>query len=391
MTDKDKDKADRPEPLPKRQDFFEWLESLFDGSTQHPEKLEMRIVSGKNLERLGPMIKQIVYGPADYLPTESKKGSGAAGDGGGGSRKPSREKLVMLSNELLYRAQKDCDESRAPHTYAVFASHFARETEFYERWVMRLTPQGVYAKDGAGGAAAVDDEDQPVVKSSISDQWAIQKMQHDERLFNFYGGAIEGVLDRMDRVIERQEQALENLRARYERQQEITERAMSLEAEREAAREWRRLAIKSAEKGIDMAIGMAPPLLNQLIGKKVMPTKESAESIALKNFFKRTEEGGKLTQEQANAAFGLFDDKPPHNMIKPGVMTVAQAKLLWDVANCEVPADDLDKLLPGGALEVTTDQLMKLQGECGFDMDQLAPLAALISARQQRRMEAGKQ
>jgi hypothetical protein len=190
-----KPQVDRPEPLPKRQDFFEWLESLFDGSTQHPEKIELRIVSGKNLERLGPMNKQMVYGPADYLPDPktSKKASAAGEDAGGGSRKPSREKLVALSNELLFRAQKDCDESRKPHTYAVLVSHFARETEYYERWVLRLTPSGVYGREHERDPGDEESESSPNNQIVMQQAWLTQKMGHDEKMFGFYGGALEGL------------------------------------------------------------------------------------------------------------------------------------------------------------------------------------------------------
>jgi len=367
------------EPVPKNPQFFEWLEKLFDGTAQFPEKIETRVVSGRHNERLGPMIKQIVFSPQAREAVKESTKETKTGEKGRNSSKPSREELVAMSNELLYLCQRDCDQARRPTTYGVHVAHFMREVDLYERWVMFLKPQGIHAlKDGE----EVDDEDGE--SGSPQHKYAIQKLHHDERMFNLYGGALEGLIDRQDRALEREASTNERLRSSNERLLEMVEKLQSQDHQRKMDEQWNNLKIKSVEKGLDLAIGLAPPLLNQLTGKKTIATQESAESITLKAFFKRDEDGGKLTVAQADRAFGAYDKDM--NLIKAGALSTEQAKLLWDVAHCAAPVEELDRLLPGGSLEVKQEQVIELQKI--FEAEQLMPIIALIGMRLQNKMSA---
>jgi hypothetical protein len=68
------------------------------------------------------------------------------------------------------------------------------------------------------------------------------------------------------------------------------------------------------------------------------------------------------------------------------VLVTEQAKLLWDVAHCAAGVDELDRLLPGGSLQVTQEQVMSLQQI--FQPEQLMPIIALIGMRMQNKMQA---
>lgn len=367
------------EPTPKRADFFEWLERLFydePESASFPEKIEVRVVSGKNYERLGPMIKQIIYGP-------------------GKEAKPPRTKLVELSNEILFRCQRDCDIQRRQVVYGIHVSHFSREVDFYERWLLRCQPTGVHALEGAprgdDGSGGEDASDASLTQTAFT----TQVLGHHERMFSLYGGAFEGLLDRMDRVLERQENRIEKQDFRIEKMTEILERALSLEAERAERREWQKLKVRAAEKGLDVGLALAPPLLNHLMsrsgGTSNLPAgSETPETLTLKNFFKKVEEGGMLTKEQADAAFGVYDDKPPYNCVRPGVLSLDQARILWDVSQCKVPVDELDKLMPGGMFAISFTQVQELQTNCGLTIEQLAPLHMIFEARQKKMAEKSK-
>lgn len=334
------------EAVPRRPDFFEWLERLFDGA-QFPEKLETRVVQGKNFERLGPMIKQIIFPPKAV--------------------KPTKEMLVALSNELLFLMQRDCDIQRKSVVYGVHCAHFSRDNDFYERWLHRATPSPLRANDGIARDDAEEEQTQDARFSS-------QVLTHHERLFQLYGGGFEGLLDRFDRVLERQETRIIKQDERIEKLSEMLERSLSLEAERAEKREWNQLKIRSVEKALDLGLAIAPPLVNQIAGKQVIPTNDSSEAITLRGFFKKTSEGGSLTEEQAVKAFGTDDGKP-------GILSFDQAKLLWDVAHCKASPDELDKLLPGGGLAVTPEQFVALQTMCGFAQEQIAPLYLLFQNR----------
>lgn len=342
------------EPIPKNQEFFEWLERLFDGPSQFPEKIETRVVAGKEFERLGAMIKQIVFPPK--------------------APKPTKEQLVALSNELIFRMQQDCDIQRKSVVYGIHVAHLSRDPDFYERWLHRCYPSPLRSHDGMPRP-----EEEPDARSMAEAQFPTQVLSHGERMFQLYGGGFEGLMDRFDRVLERQEISIEKKDARIEKLSEMLERALSLEDERREKREWNQLKMQSIQKAIDLGLGLAPPLLGQLMGGKGgggNGVKDTAETVTLRNFFKKESEGGLLTEEQAVFAFGTDDGKP-------GVLSFDQAKLLWGVAHCQIPLDDLDKLLPGGPLEVTMDQIIALQSK--FRQEQIAPLIVIFEARMRRK------
>lgn len=358
------------EVVAKRSDLYDFLEALFAGTTQRPELIELRIVKGKNDEILGPMVKQYKFQPAEY------KVDAAA---------PAKEKLVALSNEMVYRAQRDCDESNKPHVYALLASHFAREVNYYERYLMRLTPQGVHAsKKGDGRSGSDDDEDDLSMKTRVD----LRMIDREERMLQLYMASMEGIVDRQDRIAERQEKSYDTLRERYEGMLEITERARSLEDERRTKHEWNQVGIKLAERGGNLAIDLLPPFVNRLTGKALLPTK-STEEITLNRFFTKKADGGDLTDEQSDAVFGVYEDdaQGTTRCLREGIFTFPQAKLLWEVAFGQAPPDALDELFTEGSkLHVTGDQIMKLQG--ALTPEQILPIAALIQGRQSAKEKA---
>lgn len=347
------------EPIPKSPPLFEWLEKLFDGGSQFPEVIACRVVTGRNFERLGPLIKQIIYPPK--------------------ASKPSREELVSLTNELVGLMQRDSDIQRKRVVYGLHVSHKARESDFYERYLFACNPSPLHAGEGV---PRPDDSDSDPGERTIEAQFAVQAMGHMERMFALYGGGFEGLLDRMDRVNEQQAQAIVKKDERIEKLSDMLERALSLEEERREKRDWSALKMRSVEKAFELGLAIAPPLLNQIAGRKLIETNDSSEAIALRNFFKKKSEGGQLTEEQAVLAFGSDDGKP-------GVLTYEQTKLLFEVAHCRIPVDELDKVLPGGSLEISREQVMALTSKCGLSIEQLTPLHLIFDARMKQRKTAG--
>lgn len=353
------------DPTPKNEDFCNWLESLFDGPTGFPEKIDTRVVTGKHGERLGPMIKQIIFPPT--------------------TEKPKKEDIVNLSNQLLHMVQRDCDMQRRSVVYGVHVVHFSREVDYYERYLIRCSPKGVHAADGPprGGA---DGEYEDGEGMPMHERFSAQALGHHERMFSLYGGAFEGIVDRLDRIIERQDRRIETQDATIAKQNETMERALSLQAEREERREWNKLKIESATKAVNTLVSVGPPLLNQIWGKSVIPTSETMETITLKNFFKLEGQGGTLTKDQIDAAFGVYDEKPPHALLTPGILSELQSQLLHNVAHCQAPVDDIDRLLFGGDLEVSREQFMALAQV--FSSEQMMPLQILFDGRLKKKMAA---
>lgn len=379
--------ADRPpkdkiqvEPSPKLREFAEWLIDGFYGPSDYPEKIEVRIVYGPRLASLGPIVKQVLYPPNMVEGTigEDDKDKPNGKNAEKRRSKPNREELVGLANEISARCQNDCDGNGRDTAYAVRLIHFQRDDDAYERWVLKKKP----AVPKSRGELDGEDEDGEYGGGGIA-RLEGQRLGHHERMFSMVGGMLEALVDRQDRIIERQEAALASANARLERQQEITERALSLEHERAIKRDWENIKIKSVERGIDLFQGLAPSFMGMITGKKIDGITESPESLTLKFFFKHEKEGGKMSDAQLDAAFGAFDDSPEQKQIRPGVLSVDQGRVLYDVAQCRVPSTDLEKLLPDGELELSQEQLVRLQSI--FTPEQLTPIIAMIGMVMQRR------
>lgn len=357
----DREKA-RVEPVPKDEKFFEWLESLFFGAENFPEALDVRVVRGKDYATMGPRIKQYLY-PA-------------------GRQKPTKEEIVKLSNEILYLIQRDCDVHRKRVVYHVAAIHFARGPEPYERWLLDCQPGATYRNgssprhsDGDGGDGDGDEE------GSVENRFGVQILKHHERLVDLLGGAFEGIMDRMDRMLERSLQRNAQLETRVEKLLDQVERARSLEMEREQQRLWNDVKRDAAKRGLEIGSQIVPPLVNRLIGQSVVES-EPLEVVTLKNFFKEKSEGGQFTPEEGEAVFGKWDVSDPQSvkLIRPGILTPAQSHVLIKVMSGEMSPAALDQLVPGGSEQILPEQAMALQQI--FGMERLAPLLLLFQSRQ---------
>lgn len=344
------------EPSPTDEDFFLWLEKLFSDN-QYPEKLDLRVVEllkgGK--EKFGARIAQKLFPP---------------------NTKRDKEQIVALSNELVHLAQRDCNIHGRAIIYGVYAQHFAKDDDYYERFLMRLAPNAAFGR-GAPELAEARDDDDP----ALHEKFSVQVLTHQQQMFQLYASGLEGLVDRLDRIVERQDVTIEKQTATIQRQSEMMERAMSMEAEREERRRWTDLKIKGVEKIIEFGVTMGPPLLGQLLGKPV--SDETPESITLKKYFREPDEGGVLTKEQIDVVFGVYDEKT-NVTLRAGVLTKEQAMIIWRVAHCQIPPDALDELLPGGACEVSQEQFANLMG-CGLSMEQLAPIHIIFQGRMSRK------
>jgi hypothetical protein len=368
-TDRDRH---QPDLLPKDQAFFEWLEKLFydEPEVAHfPEKIEVRVMAGAKKDRYGQILKVYAFAPKKATKVEQEAGAGAG--------KPTREKLVYMSNEMLYLMQRNCDELRRSQVYGVAVWHLTMETEPYQCWIKRCNPQKRYASENG----ADDDDDE----TSDEQRWSTQLLRHQESMVGLLGSGYEGVVDRLDRIVERLLKRNESLEDKNGKLFDMLERALSLEQERIRAAKWDDLKIGATQKGLDLGLALAPPIINQLTGKQAVAGEATFETITLRNFLKTTGEGGQLTKEQADAAFGEFGPPPALALIKPGILSEAQGDIIIGVANGKLAPDELDKLLPGGPSPTTVmsmEQLAALQQV--FPPEQLMPLQMIFQARYQK-------
>lgn len=367
---KDRGERVRVEPTPSNPDFAEWVEKLFydEPEVMHcPEHIDLCVVSGRNCDKIGRILTSKHYAPSTASEEATKKMPGKL-------RKPTKAQIVALSNEFLRLAQVDCDQSGKSTVYGVFAWHMAVGADPYASRIIRCRPSGRYAKEGA----TEDDEDLPIEK-----RFSLQSMKHLENMISLLAAGFDGIMDRQDRLNESLMRDNERLRARNNEQQDIMEKLRSNEVEREDRRLMAKLKEEGLRRGLDLASVVIPPLVNQLVGKPVVPA-ENLEIITLREFFKITGQGGKFTQEQALAMFGNWDDSvDPPRCLQPGILTKDQANLIIGIVQGELSPDELDKLIaPDSPLCVSPEQAMALQQH--FKMEQLAPILLILEARRKK-------
>jgi hypothetical protein len=360
---KDKEPGDPvvSDPKPKDPALFTWLEELFYAEpevTHCPEVIDCRVVTGKQMEKYGPLLRKVEFAPSLASDEALKKMPGKV-------RKPTRAQLVAIANDFTKRMRQDCDISKRQQTYGCHAWKSTTDDEPYSRYNKHLKPEGRYAKD----------DDHNAEDESMEERFGVQLLRHGERMTDLHGGAFEGLLDRMDRIIERQDGRIEKQDERIAKLVDMLERSLSLEEDRMERRMWTQLKIGAVQKGFDLGTALLPPLVNQIAGKQVLPTSDTAETITIKTFL------GSVTEEQGEKAFGKVDDQ--RNIIQPGVLKREQADIIQKVALGQVSADELDRLIPPyGDTAISMEQVIELNKI--FRADQIAPLMLIFQARIER-------
>lgn len=345
-------------PNPSDPRLFEFIEELFK-QDQIPEQIELRQASGRGGRSYGEHV----------CPAETFKPNAA---------KPGREKLVALANKFLDLAQHDCDELGSQQGYAVLAKHHARGADYYARFYFRR-----YPKKAAGEEFDADEENpnrhRDEMLSFMLDH-AKQNDENDRLRQDQHSSAVGDILAQQRQIIEMlMEDRREDRRiyAELMKEHRLTAQqlddALTKKHERELQTQAQAFKLGMLQDGVQFLKSLLPVAVNQLTGKSTLPTSESAESIAIKQFLQG------LTVEQSDALFG----KPVDGAINPagGIFTAKQAEIFVSVANAQVPASALDALLEGEHA-VSAEQIAQAQQV--LREVQFAPLVALVMTRKQK-------
>ncbi len=356
------------EPDPRDQSLFDWLEDLFYGPMECPAKLVVSPVRGRNFNDLGdPILTRV------YLPEGGDKEPVAEGPKASDKQKlkgkPTKEQLVVLSNQILERMQHDCNEGGRKQRYGVHAWHLMRDSQPYSRFLKMMHPNRRPRNEEYR-----DDSDEDF---SPHIGYVKQALHHDEQMQTLNHEMACALLDRSNRENEYLHRQLDNMHQKLAEANERLAAALSLEHERKLELQWTQFKQESFAQGRDIVFGLAPTIINQLSGRKIAEVQQTPESMALKQFFKPVDEGGSLTEDQMNKAFSYVDAS--NNSIHSGVLSIEQSDVLLSVAFKNGSPDLLDKILPGGSLGVTQDQIDRLREI--FPIAQLAPLLAMIQQR----------
>lgn len=334
------------EPVPKNLEFYEWLEGLFDGSNQFPELIQWQVQEKRGP---GPTINKVVYRPK--------------------SPKPSREELVKLSNRIIADCQYDCDVQRKTVTYRIAALHFAKDSDPYAQRKIRCEPRPL----GSGHEDPREEEEESVEK-----RFSNVLVRHQETMVPQMIEGYGGLLGHMEAIVDRQARRIAELENRCNQQADMIERLQSLREDRDRARRWDEMKIESLGKARDMVLPMLPPMASQMLGKPEVAKGDSLEALTLRNFL------GSIKEEQAEMILGKWENEV---LVLPGILAEQQASIFIGVALCRLPLDQIDDLLPGGACEISNEQMMAVMGT-GVTMPQLLPLRNLFEGRLKRKTAA---
>ncbi|MES2179831.1 MAG: hypothetical protein V4550_18365 [Gemmatimonadota bacterium] len=356
----DFDRDLKKSPLsPVNEDLWKFLTDLFEGEGDFPERIEARVVKGRNKDQYGKQIKQYIFKS--------------------GSTKPSPERLVMMCNEVIHRARIETDMVQKEMVFIVGAMHHGRSDDYFEQMSLTVKPRKNYRRGENGEHDGEDDEEVP-----FAQRYNLAMLGHHNQLFSLLGGMVEGLLDRSDRQASYAYAQLEKAQAKNIELLEMNMRLAMAEDERADKREARKMWRDNIGKGLDMAWSVVPPMLSSFKGPNAsanwQPGTASIEAMTVGEFFKKQDEGGKLTVEQFEVIFGKLP------ALEGGALTTEQGLLLARVASKELNPDNLDALLSGGPLEILQAQVMKIL-QSGIPIEFLAPLKMLLDVRMARRQQ----
>lgn len=294
-----------------------WLESVFgeagpEDERSWPSKIVLRAAYG-NGKRYGAIIKTFVQ------PERGKK--------------PEREQLVTMCNELFALAQAECDAVDRRMTFAALALDPLRSDAPYGRCLITLRPSGTVAtaEDEAG-----DDEDEGGTK-------LLRELLESERRDKRYTlelamNVISGAMERDSARIERMEQIVEGTWKKQVELMAATETMLSAASERQLAQEWSRLKVKAVEDGLSMVKGILPGLISAATQGK------NAILDGLRSFIQG------LTEQQILTLFG--------SETQAGILRREQSELLAAIVRGEASPDRVveftSTLEPGQILQAQT-------------------------------------
>lgn len=310
-------------PVAADPDMVTWLEELFHLSPKDtapvegravpktepdsfPERISLRPIYGNRGIDKGPPIKNKEWKPMQ-------------------SAVPSREHLVMLANEFLAAAQKECNVSQKRQRFALFAYSTLKAAEDYERYLFVLTPTAKeYGEKGGAMAPATDDEDthRDRFLSTMLAHSRWEREQHNEAM----SGIVKALLE------DKQHQREEIMHLYAERRQLIitSEEALSKKEERETAREWARFKQQSIEEGIMVVKSLIPAFQIYLSKGKVGIVE------GLKNFLQG------LSPEQELKLLGRWENGECN---QPGVLDGDQLKTILAIVKGQIDPKDISGVM----------------------------------------------
>lgn len=350
-------------------DLAKWVARQF-AEGEHPSSLKVFQTYGRNGQTLGHQIGGHVYAPTKTYDAEA---------------------FAKLANEFVGDAQRDCETLRHRQRYVVIAydtGRGSRQVAYYP-FVCEFS--------GVGIAPAQDEEhEQQEAKKSEAERLALDyvRMQIEAGQWDkdHYGKVFGDVFILQRETIVELRAALANANAEIRllheelrRARREADEALSLTYERKLRYDEHKMWVDMKRDGFTLVRGLIPGLVESATdGKIKLPGKRHPDSLVLEIFLKRCEEKGLVP-----ALFGEWkEDDGKVVLVKDGIFSVRQAKIVEGVANGELDPETLRVLIQDGHPDaITPAQQLAAAQLPGLTQDLLVPLGDLLQ-RVRARAEA---
>lgn len=290
-----------------------------------------------------------------------------------GEAKPTREKIVEMSNEFLEIAQKDCDDLERDQKYAILAFDRAKGVKPYARKLLNLKAisarQGIsaLANDYADGEQRKSDREL-LLEIMRNARWEKEhNLKMTTMLFDRYENRMSQLEKHIDGTLEKQVKFLE-----------ATESLLSQAQERQLKAKREEFIQQQIAEGIEMLKLIAPHLINAW-------SKKNSGTAAIETTTEQQNEQMTVTQREPNPAsdfvkgmtteqreqtFGEWSQEG--RLLKPGIFSEKQTGLFATIAGS---GKNPDPALVNEFIEsLTEEQVDKVQKI--FGLTKLFPLVS---------------
>jgi hypothetical protein len=363
-------------PIPTHQDLFDFIEDKWKGKERGPRFLQLKNAFGPG----GASWKDATIHQIEFKVN---------------SPVPSRPDMVEMSNMFTSMAQAHCENLGKPQSYVVLAVDHQKGADPYGIWFKKFRPKMMLPpemRNGSDGEVMEDAMHRDILMREHREHAQISN-EHVRFMYDAahkYTGQIMALQQDIITGLRQENQFLNSQRLSWFT---AMEEAASKKQEREIAAKKADMWMNALERGANFAISMIPVVTKTLERKE--PTAQlpangeqssaqlpgkydpSSESMAIKAFV----EG--LNNDQRCSLFGGINAEDGKYM--PGIFTRDQVDAMGDVMRLQQPPSALDPLMPGGAIEVTMDQVSKALGIAG---DAVLALNAIFQERLKQQRDA---
>lgn len=340
-------------PTPSSEQLMNFLDRVFHGDFEMPQKLTLCAVTGRMGQQMGPMIREFSFKPDE---------------------RPTVEQRVELANLIVHIFQDDADALNKKCTYGVHAFHLGRSDRFYSRVLIRMAPSGMTTALQDERGIGADDEEGNAASSRLLME-LLQSERRDKRYtLELALSAISGAMERDAERIERMEKIVDGAWAKQIEMMKATESMLSQAADRQARSTWEAFKREKVAMAIEKAIGITEMVVPQLLARRA--ERSAVEDAAAKVASASNPVGQFLlsvSEEQGARAFGaiLGPDR-----VAGGVFSADQFTMLGRIAS---EAEPDNALVTAFVASLTAQQIQQAQSI--FSMDQLMPLLSWLQSR----------